>query len=599
VAKQPLLIMLLAFCFGIFSQDYFVFDVRLIFAAVILSLLLVLFCKFKIKLFIILKHYFLGFFFFNIGLFFHFQNSKIPKLPHLDHVKQEVVFQVKKKLNNSEKNRRYEIEILKIESFQQPDFHSFLSIANIPKDLALLDFEHFYKSKIYINPVKKSAGDFQFDYQKYLSRQGIYFQSYIHADVLEHKKPRLSITDYIKQKRLNVLVNINQSSLETRNKEFLKGIILADRTEMDADMVKDFGKSGLMHFLAISGSHMAIIFWLILLLLKPLFSLKYRNLPIVIALILIWMFAVFIDYGSSVVRSCIMITVYYVMVLLQRKPDLLHSMAVSAFVILLADTQQLFDVGFQLSYLAVFGIYWLNPILLLKFRKPKYKIEAFFYNIITISLSAQLATLPLVLYYFHQFSALSIIANLIVLPFSEMIIILSIIMVILYAFKINIYYLDYVYDKLINWLMTVIHFFASRDELFVYNIGFGIIEVFICFIGFYFLRDLIKKWNYKSIVYCGFIVLLFLGFRMGINFYNVRKNEVIALNHFKNKIFIVKEKDKAVFIVKDSSEIKNLKKSIIDPYLTSRRISLYKLVLIPKDATSINYQNRNYDVTAK
>jgi competence protein ComEC len=67
------------------------------------------------------------------------------------------------------------------------------------------------------------------------------------------------------------LQNIDQAKLSEKSKEFTKGIILADRTEMDRETVEDFSKSGLVHILAISGSHMAIIFWLILLLLKPIF----------------------------------------------------------------------------------------------------------------------------------------------------------------------------------------------------------------------------------------------------------------------------------------------------------------------------------------
>ena len=91
-------------------------------------------------------------------------------------------------------------------------------------------------------------------------------------------------------------------------------------------------------------------------------------------------FAVFIDYGSSVVRSCLMLTFYYVMILLQRKPDLLHSMALSGLIILIADTQQLFDIGFQLSFLAVFGIYWLNRPVLNCLPKARNSVHDFFFR---------------------------------------------------------------------------------------------------------------------------------------------------------------------------------------------------------------------------
>jgi competence protein ComEC len=149
---------------------------------------------------------------------------------------------------------------------------------------------------------------------------------------------------------------------------------------MDTGVSADFTKTGLVHFLAISGTHMVIIFWLLMTVLKRSIPLKFKNIAVIISLILIWIFAVFIDYGSSVVRSCLMLTFYYVMVLLQRKPDLLHSMALSGLIILIADTQQLFDIGFQLSFLAVFGIYWLNRPILNCLPKARNSVHDFFFR---------------------------------------------------------------------------------------------------------------------------------------------------------------------------------------------------------------------------
>ena len=128
-------------------------------------------------------------------------------------------------------------------------------------------------------------------------------------------------------------------------------------------------------------------------------------------------------------RSCLMLTFYYIMVLLQRKPDLLHSMALAGLIILMLDTQQLFDIGFQLSFLAVFGIYWLNRPILNCLPKARNNIHDFFLQVVSVTLSAQLITLPLILYYFHQFSFISVIANLIIVPLSEIIILFSLLMV--------------------------------------------------------------------------------------------------------------------------------------------------------------------------
>jgi hypothetical protein len=209
----------------------------------------------------------------------------------------EVVFTLDKKLNSNEKNKRYEVKILKVND----EINHLGLVLSVPKEENELDFKHFYKAEIYLNKVKANAQDFGFDYQKYLGRKQIYFQGYAPNSFQVAEKENLTLSEKIKQKRLEVLQNIDQAKLSEKSKEFTKGIILADRTEMDRETVEDFSKSGLVHILAISGSHMAIIFWLILLLLKPIFPANFRNFPIVISLIFIWLFAIFIDFGSCAI----------------------------------------------------------------------------------------------------------------------------------------------------------------------------------------------------------------------------------------------------------------------------------------------------------
>ncbi|MBP6378404.1 MAG: ComEC/Rec2 family competence protein, partial [Kaistella sp.] len=250
-----------------------------------------------------IRHVSLFILFFSLGNFAHFLNSKKPHLPELKN-KEVIVFKITKKLNSNEKNRRYEISAWK---GNQP----FLSVLSVPKSEAELNFLHYYKAEAFINRFQKPYSDFQFDYGKYLSRKDIYFQAYLPNSFQRGLRNDLSFSEKIRQKRLSTLSKIDSANLSKRTREFTKGIILADRTEMDAETVEDFTKSGLMHILAISGSHMAIIFWLILVVLNPIFPPRFRNYKIIMSLILIWAFAIFIDYGNSVVRSCIMISAYY------------------------------------------------------------------------------------------------------------------------------------------------------------------------------------------------------------------------------------------------------------------------------------------------
>ena len=587
--KQPLLILWICFIFGILISEKLSLSTVLVNVFLSFSFLFLVFSFLKIHFFFKIKEYVLAIFFVVLGVFAHHLNNKEQILPNFPS-SSEVVFTLDKKLNSNEKNKRYEVKILKVND----EINHLGLVLSVPKEENELDFKHFYKAEIYLNKVKANAQDFGFDYQKYLGRKQIYFQGYAPNSLQVAEKENLTFSEKIKQKRLEILQNIDQAKLSEKSKEFTKGIILADRTEMDRETVEDFSKSGLVHILAISGSHMAIIFWLILLLLKPIFPANFRNVPIVISLIFIWLFAIFIDFGSSVIRSCIMITAYYLYVLLQRKPDLLHAMAISGLAILIFDTNQLFDVGFQLSFIAVFGIFWLNEPILKYLPKPKNNVQNFLVNVVSISIAAQLATLPLVIYYFHQYSLISVIANLVVIPFSEVIIIFALLMTILLGFGFDISWLNALYDSGVQLVLKVIHFFASLDVFFFKNIPMHWSEVIVLFSMIYFLRRFLTRHHLKSLIKVGFLVILFLMLRIGFNYYENSKSEILVHEFFKEKIISVKEKDKVVFFVKNSKNLEKQKKYIIEPYLVARRVNDFKIIFVPQNVKALVINKKNY-----
>ena len=580
--KQPLLLMLLCYVLGIFFCDLIPTSIHQTVFLMSFALVFTMLSFFKVKILKELKNYSLGFLFFSVGVFSHYWHSKKSEIPNFQG-KQTVVFQINKKLNSNKKYRKYEV-------LAKAEGNEINAILYVPKEEKQLDFKNYYQTKVYINKVESPKNDFQFDYAKYLARKGIYYQSFATDEILEAPKKTLTISEKIRQKRLEILNTIDGSKLPKREREFLKGIILADRTEMDAEMVSDFSKSGLVHFLAISGTHLAIIFWLILYLLKPIFPAKFRKIPIVLSLLFIWSFTIFIDYGSSVVRSCLMITAYYSFVLLQRKPDLLHAMAIAGFAILIFDTHQVFDVGFQLSFVAVFGIFWLNEPILKNLPRPKNKIQDFLFNVISVSLAAQIATLPLVIFYFHQYSFLSIVANVIIVPFSEIIIIFSLLMTVLFAFKLEFSWLSFIYEKLVDFLLKSIHFFADQDWFFIKNIPLNWVELIILFVVIFLLRGLFLHQSKTMLRFLG-IALLFFMVRIIVDFYQFKKTETLVVENFNQKTIIQKEGNRAIFWVDTKSNNEMLKRFIIEPYITSRRIERYEIKVDPKGFSEVKIRS--------
>ena len=565
--KQPLLICAISFGLGIFFQDKFDFPFWGTAAILVLGIVGFL-AGFFIRNFFFdrLKSAFLVFLFFSIGIFLHFLNSNSAQ--NFDFEKNKttkIVFQLSKKLNSNERNKRYEIEIL---NFEKP----FSAVISIPKEQKELDFLHFYSTEAYLNPTQKPQYDFQFDYQKYLARQNIHYQGFIPNEISFKKKESVSFADKIKQKRLDLLFRIDNSSLQPQNKAILKGIILADRTEIDQEIINHFSKTGLIHILAISGSHMAIIFLMILFVLNRIFSVKYRNIPIYISLAAIWGFAIFIDYGNSVVRSCIMITVYYIMIFLQRKPNLLHSLALAGMMILSIDTQQLFDVGFQLSFLAVFGIFWLYKPITNHYKPLKNRAIRFILNTFSLSLAAQLTTLPLILFYFHQFSIMSVFINVVSIMVSQGFIIFSFIVSILFGIEFTPDWLLEIYDWCASFFLNMVAFFSKTDFSFVENVSIEIPELIILFVLVYLLRSVFEKPNVKTFTHFSFFILLFIFTRILTNFYFWKKEEILLHSFFKQNIVSVKQGDKTVFIISDEADTEKINNFIIKSYITSRRV---------------------------
>ena len=588
--KQPLLICAISFGLGIFFQDKFDFPFWGAAATLVLGIVGFL-AGFFIRNFFFekLKSAFLVFLFFGIGIFLHFLNSNHAQ--NFDFEKNKtvkIVFQLSKKLNSNERNKRYEVEIL---NFEKP----FSAVISIPKEQKELDFLYFYSAEAYLNPTQKPQYDFQFDYQKYLARQNIHYQGFIPNEISFKKKESVNFTDKIKQKRLDLLFRIDNSSLQPQNKAILKGIILADRTEIDQEIINHFSKTGLIHILAISGSHMAIIFLMILFILNPIFSVKYRNIPIYISLAAIWGFAIFIDYGNSVVRSCIMITVYYIMIFLQRKPNLLHSLALAGMIILSIDTQQLFDVGFQLSFLAVFGIFWLYKPITNHYKPLKNRAIRFILNTFSLSLAAQLTTLPLILFYFHQFSIMSVFINVVSIMISQGFIIFSFIVSILFGIEFTPDWLLEIYDWCASFFLNTVAFFSKTDFSFVENVSIQIPELIILFVLVYLLRSIFEKPNVKTFTRFSFFVLLFLFTRILTNFYFWKKEETLAHSFFKQIIVSVKQGDKAVFIVSNEADMEKINNFVIKSYITSRRIKNIEIKKV-KPMTKLKINQIIYEI---
>ncbi len=220
-------------------------------------------------------------------------------------------------------------------------------------------------------------------------------------------------------------------------------------------------------------------------------------------------------------------------------------------------------------------------------------------NVVSVSIAAQIATLPLVIYYFHQYSFISLPANLLIIPFSEILILFSLLMTFLAAFELNFTWLGNVFDTFVNGALNMIHQFAEAD--FAYNtmIPMSLLEVVAALICVYFLRFVIVNFNIKNVLRLFYFVLIFVALRGLLNYKASQINEVLEHHYLKENIVSVKTGEHVQFIMSQRADQDKIRKYVLEPYLTSRRTRHYALEILPADIEEIRIGDRIYRLKNK
>jgi len=254
-------------------------------------------------------------------------------------------------------------------------------------------------------------------YRSYLERQNIFAlinTKENNVTLLSNNyksNPILRCIYSIRDKLKNQIIEI----MPLESGAFLRAIMLGDRSELPRHIQDSFKKSGTMHILAISGLHIAIIVLVILYLFR-IIGVK-REIYYTFTIIFLIFFALFTLSRPSVVRASIMACVFLIGMLLGRKVDVYNSMGLAALFILIKNPKDLFSVGFQLSFMAVVSILFFVPKLMKLVQNYKhYYVKKFLYIPLAVSVSAWIATFPLILYYFKIITPVAIIANLFIIP---------------------------------------------------------------------------------------------------------------------------------------------------------------------------------------
>jgi len=271
-----------------------------------------------------------------------------------------------------------------------------------------------------------------FDYARYLRTRGIVASAFTrrydnHSPItirtLSDHSPFTMIQHRLVERYREL--GVHGSELGT-----IAALTLGYRESLEPDIRQAFQTAGAMHVLAVSGLHtgilMSVLWWLLtgLGLYPPLWEERGRRISLAISMIiLLWCYAGITGWTPSVVRSVVMCSIAMLGYMCHRTPLSINTVAAAAFLILLFRPNDLFSISFQLSFAAVFGILLLMP--LFRFSFGKNKVLRYLRDCVTVSLSAQLATTPLTLYYFGTFSTYFLLTNIVILPMAFVLMVLA------------------------------------------------------------------------------------------------------------------------------------------------------------------------------
>lgn len=253
----------------------------------------------------------------------------------------------------------------------------------------------------------------QFDYRKFMERKKQFYILKVREDnfykiIGEAGKNFIKSSAYKTSEKLERLIN---EYSPPREGSILNAILLGRRQEIDDEINDDFIRTGTVHILSISGLHVGLLAFIFLLLLK-IFRVPFKFSAGIMALLLIF-YSAMVDNKPPVIRSTIMILVFLFGRVLRREQDNLNSLSFSALLILFFNPQDLFDIGFQLSFLTMGAIIYMPPKLEKMFNVER---RSYVKTAAIVSFSAWLWSAPFLARYFNIVSPVTLIANIIVVP---------------------------------------------------------------------------------------------------------------------------------------------------------------------------------------
>lgn len=433
----------------------------------------------------------------------------------------------------------------------------------------------------------------QFNFKNYLANKRIYHQIVLdEQDIIKIKPYRSSDILSASLDYKNQLIKILRSNVsDDQVFNLAAALLLGERTQIDEEIVKSYSDTGTIHIISVSGLHVGIIFIILQKILNIIpYVKRSKILNTFIVITSIWFYSLLTGLPASVVRSSIMISFMIIGKYINKKANPINHVAASALFMLSYEPNYLFDIGFQLSYLAVIGILYLQKSIenIIQFKNKVYRS---IWIMCSVSISAQLFTLPLCLFYFHRFPNYFLLANIIAIPLSSIALYSSVAMLIFSGIP----YLNLIISVILTLSITLLNSFLKFVSAIPGAVSkfeqLDIVSTTLFTLILIFLILYVKERQYRSLKFAFICLILY----SGVSIYT-------HLRHNHLHIFEFRKSNKIIYSIEKKDTIihyfpLNSKQKEIDYYLNNWQnftSKFNKVELMDLSHTDFNKQLKSY-----
>jgi competence protein ComEC len=462
-------------------------------------------------------------------------------------------------------------------------------LASVKKDAQLLTYKvddvlHYWGP---ILPISPPANPHQFAYDQYMATVGVYDQIQLKAENnLKRSKSINSLRGKAALFQSFILRALEKTSIEKRELGVLRAILLGQRNNLDSAIYEDYQNAGAAHILAVSGLHIGVLLLILQALLKPLMAIRHGPfLRMGLVVFALWSYAFFTGLSPSVVRAVTMFSFIAYALFLNRPTSIVNILALSVFTILLIHPMFLFQVGFQMSYAAVFAIIWIYPILM-KLWNPRHWFLKKSWQLFSVSLAAQAGVLPISIFYFHQFPGLFFLSNILIVPFLGILLGLGLLVIFLSAINFLPNSIAIFYNFLLKTMNEVVQWVGQQEQFLFDGLSIDSITLVLGYVLLYFVVHVIQQRRFRTVLkiaICVFSIQLWTFYRA----YSSSQNEsLIIVQQVANTGLLYQKGRTLQVMTSDSTRLA----SLADNYVTKEFLGSIQFRPIPNSFSLINQQ---------